>query len=132
MPPPFATEIAASGLWPAGVLLFCALAIGHALADYPLQGEFLATTKDRHAAPPAGGPWPRHLWAWSLSMHSLIHAGAVWLVTGLGVLALAEFALHWLIDFAKCERWTGFGLDQILHLACKAGYVLAIAWGLAR
>jgi len=112
--------------------LFLALLIAHAVADYPLQGTFLAIAKNRHndASPlfPGEAP-PQWLWIQALSAHSLIHAGAVWLVTGSVVLGIAEFILHWLIDYAKCERWTGFHTDQALHVACKAGYVLVIAIG---
>ena len=56
-------------------------------------------------------------------MHSLIHAEAVWLISGSSTLGFVEFGLHWLIDFAKSSRWTNFYLDQALHVACKVGYV---------
>lgn len=39
-----------------GFALFAALVAGHALADYPLQGDFLARAKNR-AAPIPGVPW---------------------------------------------------------------------------
>jgi len=57
-------------------------------------------------------------------LHDLIQAGAVWIVTGHTGLAALEFVLHWMIDFAKCENWTGIHTDQALHVACKVAYVL--------
>lgn len=96
--------------------VFFALAIFHALADYPLQGDYLARNKVRSTA---GGTSE---WLISLAAHSLIHAGAVWLVTGSKALGLCEFFLHALIDWGKGERRFGLAVDQALHLACKAGY----------
>lgn len=44
-----ASQIVNGGL--GGVLiLFFAMAIGHALGDYPLQGEYLAKGKNRHTS----------------------------------------------------------------------------------
>lgn len=109
--------------------MFFALIIGHALADYPLQGKFLAMRKNRHIkAIDYGGDAPSTLWIYCLSAHSLVHAGAVWVVTGSPVFAAAEFVLHWVIDFAKCEKWTNFHQDQALHALSKLGYVAVIFW----
>ena len=113
-----------SGPAGAAVVLF-ALLIGHALADFSLQGEFLSTAKNRHAQLNAffdnGNP-PKWLWVHALGAHSLIHAGAVWLITGSVVLGFLEFVLHWCIDFAKCEGWTSFRTDQALHILCKVAW----------
>ena len=110
-------------------LLF-ALIIGHAVADYPLQGKFLAIRKNRHIKSiDYTGDSPPSLWLYCLGAHSLVHAGAVWIITGNAVLAFAEFILHCLIDFAKCEKWTNFHIDQSLHIVCKAGYVFALTYG---
>lgn len=120
-----------TGPW---ALLF-ALIIGHALADYPLQGKFLAIRKNRHIKSiDYTGDSPPQLWVYCLSAHSLVHAGSVWVIIGVlghpgaAVLAFCEFVLHWLIDFAKCEKWTNFHQDQSLHLVSKLGYVAAIFW----
>lgn len=105
------------------VLLF-QLLIAHALCDYPLQGEAIARGKNRHN-PPFGippGQRPVAVWFHYLTAHALIHAGAVWLVTGHVGFALCELVAHWLIDFVKCEGWTDPHKDQILHIACKAVY----------
>lgn len=120
------SEIAASyGFW--GVLF--ALVIAHAVADFPLQGDFLARAKSP-TAPIAGVPWATALWS-----HALIHGGAVWLVTGSPWLGLAETVAHAAIDHAKCTGRLGrggfaFDLDQSLHLVCKLLWTLAaVLWG---
>jgi hypothetical protein len=111
--------------WLQGLALLFAFLIGHALADFPLQGDFLAIGKERYGnlEKLTGMAWPRGMWAYCLTMHSLIHAGAVWLITGSVVLGACEFVLHWLIDFAKSSNLTNFYADQGLHLVCKFGYV---------
>lgn len=116
-------------------LLFWLL-VGHSLADYPLQGQFLALAKRRGGI----GSTP---WQIALAAHSLIHAGAVALITGSVALGLMEFAVHCLIDYAKCEGWftpvwpmtqnlgewepiaqrRAFWIDQTLHVACKILWV---------
>jgi hypothetical protein len=101
------------------VPLVWALLMGHALADYPLQGDFLARGKNA-SAPIPGVPWQT-----ILASHALIHAGFVWLFTGSLWLGLAEFVAHALIDHAKCTGRLGsnperaFNIDQGLHVACK-------------
>jgi hypothetical protein len=113
-----------------GLKLLFALVIGHALADYPLQGEYLALHKNRHYVDASNREEPSGLWIHCLLAHSLIHAGFVWLITGRSILALAEFILHAVLDLAKCEHKTGYHMDQALHLSCKVIYVLLIALNL--
>lgn len=115
------------------LLIFLALAIGHALMDFPLQGKFLSVAKDRHADLSAyfGHDAPSGVWIHALTAHSLIHAGAVWIVTGSATLTVMELVLHWLIDYAKCEGWTGFHTDQILHYVCKLIYAMMIYLGVS-
>jgi hypothetical protein len=96
------------------ILLFA----GHALADYPLQGDFLARGKNQ-IAPLPGVPWYQCLFA-----HALIHAGVVLAITQSVWLALAEFTIHAITDYAKCAGWFGtgekaFNIDQTIHYACK-------------
>jgi hypothetical protein len=120
--------------WAGAAALMFALVIGHAVADYPLQGSFLASAKNRHLDPTdlfgETSP-PRGLWIHALTAHSLIHAGAVWLVTGSLLLGSVELVLHWLIDFIRCEKKIGYTTDQMLHVACKAAYAVVIAFGLS-
>jgi hypothetical protein len=110
--------------WEAGATLFFALAIGHALGDFPLQSEFLARGKDRHAKRTYPDTPPASLWAYCLTAHALTHAGLVWAITGSAVLGFIEFLLHWSIDFSKSEKWLGFHADQAAHLLCKLGYAI--------
>lgn len=93
-------------------LLFLLL-VGHALADYPLQGDFLAKAKNR-TAPIPGVPWFQ-----ALGAHALIHGGFVAAITGSVWLGLAEVVAHALIDDAKCRGRIGFNTDQAAHVACK-------------
>jgi hypothetical protein len=111
-----------------GLVLFFALLIGHAFADYPLQGQFLSVGKVRGDALEklTGTKWPQGVWLYLLSMHSLVHAGAVWMITADVRFGLAEFFLHWIIDFAKAEDMTNFYVDQALHIACKIVFVYLI------
>ena len=114
----------------AAATLFFALVIGHAIADFPLQGDFLSRGKNRHLPPPKladGNESPKRLWIYLMSAHALTHAGFVWLMTGSALLGLVEFVLHWMIDVAKCEQRTNFETDQWLHVLTKALYV-AVLW----
>lgn len=116
----------------AGAVLFFALCIGHAVADFPLQGSFLATAKDRHQHPPGidpGLPERCRIWIYAMSAHCLVHAGFVWVITGNWKLGLAEFIAHWIIDFLKCERVTNFDVDQALHLLTKLAFVILALLG---
>lgn len=66
------------------------------------------------------------MWRYWLSAHAATHATAVWFVTGNGWLGLAEFVLHWLIDFVKGENLTNIHQDQLLHIICKIVYVIIL------
>ncbi|WP_321795974.1 DUF3307 domain-containing protein [Burkholderia sp. BCC1988] len=74
------------------IAIFFALLVGHALADYPLQGDFLARAKNRFA-PVTSVPWYQ-----ALAAHALIHMGIVWLMTGIWRLGAPEFIAHAVID----------------------------------
>lgn len=105
-------------------LLFWLL-FGHALADYPLQGDFLSRAKRRDGVP--GFPW----WL-ALSSHALIHGGFTALITGSVLLGVAETINHFVIDYAKCQNKIGIVTDQALHVFCKVLYVVIIFLGRAR
>lgn len=91
------------------LLIFC-----HALADYPVQATWIATTKNHKNPHPSGYPWYH-----SLTAHAVIHGGFVGLVTGSLALAFLETILHWLIDYGKSEEIYGVNVDQALHVGCK-------------
>ncbi len=101
-----------------GLLLFA-----HMLADYPLQGEFLAKAKNRFAPVP-GVPWYQ-----AMAAHSVIHGGMVGLVTGSLWLGLAETVIHALIDDLKCGNRISYNQDQTLHLLCKLFWLGLMAAG---
>lgn len=100
------------------------LIAGHAMADYPLQGDFLAKAKSR-TAPLAGVPWYQ-----ALGAHAAIHAGFVGVITDSVALAICEFSAHCLIDDAKCAGRITYNQDQALHIACKVLWVTLIAGGI--
>lgn len=103
--------------------MFAAFIVVHALADFPLQGDYIARQKTRRQAD------TRSDWIIALIAHCVIHAGGVWLVSGSLVLATTEFVLHGLIDTGKGEEKFGIATDQGLHVACKLAYVLILATG---
>lgn len=96
------------------------LIAAHFLADYPLQGEFLATGKNR-TKPIKGIPF------WHpLTAHASIHGGFVGLITGSVWLGLAETVIHWITDDAKCRGWITYNQDQAIHITCKLVWVSII------
>ena len=103
--------------------LFFAFAIAHALADFPLQGDYLARMKVREQASKTSE------WVISLTAHSLVQAGGVWIVSGSVLLGVTELVLHWLIDLGKGEGKFGYVTDQVLHIACKVAYVIVLVLG---
>jgi hypothetical protein len=97
---------------------FFLLLFGHALADYPLQQEFLAKGKCAKSA------WPGIKWYYVLFWHAMIHAGFVLVITNKIELALFELVAHMLIDHMKCIGKTNYEIDQSLHILCKILYVI--------
>lgn len=102
--------------------IFALLIFAHALADYPLQGDFLSNAKN-HTAPIPGVPWYQ-----ALGAHSAIHAGFVGIITGSIALAGAEFVIHTLTDHAKCAGRVSFNTDQAIHIGCKVLWAGLIAY----
>jgi hypothetical protein len=104
------------------------LIVGHALADYPLQGDFLAQAKNRNT------PVGKIFWPHALGAHAMIHAGFVTLITGSVLLGIAEAVVHAVTDWLKCENKISLNTDQAVHIACKViwaalaadGYVLSL------
>ena len=92
--------------------LLCA----HALCDFSLQTDSMAKGKNRHnvTTPPAGQKFVP-CWEYWLSAHALIHGGAVTLVTSSVPLGILAAAIHWVVDFLKCDNWTNPHIDQAIH-----------------
>lgn len=96
--------------------IFCLLLAGHALADFPLQGDATAINKNRHAKTELQKHVPAFYW---MASHSIIHGAAVGFITGSLGLGIAETITHAAIDFGKCEKWYSIHIDQALHVVCK-------------
>lgn len=85
----------------------------HALADYPLQGDFLSKAKNR-INPIKGVPYYQ-----AMGAHVAIHGAFVVLITGLWWLFICEAVIHWITDDAKCSSKITFNQDQFIHIICK-------------
>lgn len=103
-------------------LLFLLVA-AHALADYPLQGDFLAQAKNRNTA------LGKQFWPHALFAHSMIHGGFVLLLTGSALLAMAEVVIHAATDWLKCEGKISLNMDQAIHLSCKLAWAAITVYG---
>lgn len=106
--------------------LILALFAGHALCDYPLQSDFVAKGKNPNTA------FLGMDWRWIMAAHCLIHAGAVLLITGSLRMALAEYVIHCITDYSKCEGKIGFNTDQAIHYGCKILWAVLVVYGGAR
>lgn len=102
---------------PLGILLL--LVMGHFVGDFVLQHDRMAVEKS-----------PGHdvtlSWTWWLTGHAACHGLIVALLTGVPLLGLAEWVVHWLIDWGKCRLRYSLMLDQTLHLLCKVLWVLLL------
>jgi sulfite exporter TauE/SafE len=105
-----------------GASLFWML-VGHALADYPLQGDWMARAKNPTLEP--------DIWPGVMTSHCLIHAGAVLLATGSAGLAIAEYVSHFAIDYLKCKGRISYNVDQSAHVFCKLVWWAALLLGVA-
>jgi hypothetical protein len=105
-----------------GAELFFQFLVMHAVLDFMLQPDVMASAKSRCSRfhQTADSSFPH--WYYWLGAHALGHGGAVYLVSGNLWLGLIETFLHGLIDFSKCEQKTSLAQDQFLHLVCKLVY----------
>ena len=117
------------------IMLFWLL-FWHAMADFPLQGDYLAKRKNRkiereekfYATNTEGGVYTHSPWWMHMIWHALIHAGGVAFITHNIWFGVLEFALHFGIDCLKTEGKISSTMDQWLHVACKVLYVVAISF----
>ena len=98
------------------------LLVAHAVLDFILQPDVMASAKDPNSRLHENGNRDFPAWYYWMGAHSLGHGGAVYLVSGSLLLGLIETALHGLIDYLKCENKTSLAVDQGLHMLCKFGY----------
>lgn len=104
------------------VEIFLRLLMGHAVADFGLQSDWVAINKNRHL-----NKTPVNWW-YVMAAHALIHGAMVTIVTGNAGLGLTETVCHFLIDCGKCETWYGIHVDQFLHVVCKLAWCLVLAF----
>ena len=102
--------------------MFFYFLVGHCLVDFPLQAGPMAVEKSRHSTSDLQKEVPWYYW---LTGHAILHGGAVALISGSIGYGILETVCHWLIDFAKCEKWTNIHIDQALHVLCKL-----VWWGM--
>ena len=93
--------------------LLALLLFAHFLFDYPLQGEWMARAKNRY------DPIPHVPWYQPMMAHTGMHGLAVWFITGIPLLGLAEMAIHWITDDLKLRGELTFNQDQAIHIICK-------------
>jgi hypothetical protein len=101
------------------VSVFFLLIVGHCLADYPLQGDFISKAKNEH------NPIPNVPWYQAMAAHCIIHGGFVGVITGSWVFGIGEAVLHFFIDSDKCAGRLSYNQDQFFHFLCKVGWWLA-------
>jgi hypothetical protein len=102
-------------------VLLILLVWGHVIADYPLQGDFLAKGKDPEGPFKDFFPWTQALFA-----HSMIQAGFVFLFTGSVQCFLMELIGHAWTDYAKTQKWISLNIDQSIHIGMKLFYLVVV------
>jgi hypothetical protein len=98
------------------------LLMAHFVCDFGLQSDRMAREK-------CSGCDKTLPWGWWMAGHVSTHGLAVALITGVPWLGLAEAAIHALIDHRKCAGQISLTTDQLLHLLCKALWVVVLAAG---
>jgi type IV secretory pathway VirB6-like protein len=100
---------------------------GHFLGDFSLQNDFVAKAKN-----PIETPDP-NIWITVMLAHCMIHAGVVFVITGVLWHALFVLFTHIAIDIAKCVGYLGKGsksfvFDQCLHFLVLLLITIAICF----
>lgn len=97
------------------------LIMGHAFADFFLQGDTIAIGKNPFNSDKEykGAPW--YYW---MASHALIHGFFVSIITGNVALGILETIAHFGIDTAKCKGWLNIHQDQICHVSCKVVWTM--------
>lgn len=88
----------------------------HFVFDFPLQGADTAMEKNNNSKSQLQAIVPWYYW---MTAHCFMQAIPVAMITGSVALGLAEFVVHFVTDFAKCNRYLTLGQDQAIHIACK-------------
>ena len=98
------------------IVTFLILVFFHYLADYPLQGDYMARAKNKYN-PIEGVPWYQ-----AMGAHCFIHGMFVFLITGSFLLLILEMIVHWMTDTLKCKGVINYNVDQGIHIASKFVY----------
>lgn len=99
-------------MWEIIFVTFVLLVLGHFIADYVFQTDFIAKFK----CPNSNGPIP---WYYVMTAHVATHTVAVYLITGSLFLGVLEFVAHYITDVLKCLGVINIHTDQFIHIACK-------------
>lgn len=104
--------------------LFITMIVGHVFTDHIFQSHQMLLGKDHKHVTEFGEQYGT-LWPLFLSSHALVNAAGVTLITGSVLLGVAEFVVHWIIDYAKNERCDfGYLTDQVLHIISKLAWAV--------
>lgn len=95
------------------------LVLAHFVCDFVLQSDRMAKEK-------VPGSDLTLSWQWWLAAHASTHGLAVAVISGFPILGVAEMAAHAGIDWLKGRFRFALALDQSMHLACKALWVILI------
>jgi hypothetical protein len=105
--------------------------VGHFLADYSLQTDFIAKGKSPNAQPQFVP------WYFVMLAHAITHGAMVSIAAGIGisrlhaifpvVLGIQETLLHFFIDVLKCVGCTSIHVDQALHILCKIAWAISVS-----
>lgn len=99
--------------WITWVYLLCLLTLGHYLADFALQNNFVAQQKT-YAGRTAMG---NHALVAHCAHHALVAAVAAWVLGCDPVIAgVAIGGTHLAIDLGKIRGMYGINTDQVFHL----------------
>ena len=108
-----------------GLALFLLMVGFHFIADFPLQGDFLAKGKAGLLDTPECKVSP-----WCLIAHGAIHGLFVGMTTATIEFGMAEFICHTMIDLFKIKKKISFNTDQYLHIFCKAVWAFCAVYAL--
>lgn len=103
--------------------IFFLLLFSHALGDFAFQSEYMVKQKQPQKN--------KDSWYIFLLSHSVIHGGLIGFFTGSFLLAMLETVCHFVIDYGKMQGKYDIQIDQLLHVICKALWVLLIINGIA-
>jgi hypothetical protein len=92
------------------------LILAHFVADFVLQNDRMAVEKC------PGKDVVLH-WTWWMAGHTALHGLFVAVITGIPLLGLAEWIIHFAIDYGKCRGYYNLGMDQAFHIFCKMLWV---------